>query len=257
MAPTDEDGMVADDGQPDGRIRQYPLEHTGPFFVYIREINPSFPLKSVMFSKYLYAKFKSVTSVQAISRVKIRAELSNAADANELVKDPFFKSFRIYIPAEDVEVQGVIQLSSDCSAAECTEHGIGKFKYPDTPEIPILESFRITKQSDPLSAETGRVPTSFVRVTFAGKVLPDYVVLHGLLLPIKISIRKAMFCDNCLQLNHTAKLCSNKPVCPKCNESHTAAACTIQNPESLCKLCSGNHLSGDINNIALNGSGPT
>ena len=89
--------------------------------------------------------------------------------------------------------------------------------------------------------------TSFVRFTFAGKVLPDYVELHGLLLPIRLSTRKAMFCDKCLQMNHTAKMCANKPVCAKCNETHTVADFLNINPETSCKLCSENHPTGDIN----------
>ena len=141
MAPLDQNNMKSKESNLNQHIRQYPSKHTGPFFVYKYKRNrPAFPLKSVTMAKYLYAKLKFVRLVQSITRVKIRTELLNANDANALVKDPFFEKYRIYIPAEDVEIQRIIKLSLDCDAAKCTEFGKVKVKHLDISNVPLLES---------------------------------------------------------------------------------------------------------------------
>ena len=196
------------------RVRQFPSNHIGPFTAFIRETDPNVQLKAVTLSKYIFSKYKSVTSVQSVSRVKMRVILSNLSEANMLVKDVTFKNYRAYLPAEEVEIQGIAQLSPDCTNTECTKYGKGKFKHPDIPSIPILETFRISKKKDPTSETSEVINTSYVRVTFPGKVIPDYVKLFGLLIRVKLNTRKAMFCDNCLQLNHT--YCCNRPVSGRC-----------------------------------------
>ena len=114
-----------DDGGTTSRVRQYPSDHSGPYIVFIREVDPKVQLKSVTLAKLLHAKYKSITSVQAVSRVKVRVLLSNLSEANDLVKDVALKNYRAYLPAADVEIQGIAQLSPDCTELECTKNGTG------------------------------------------------------------------------------------------------------------------------------------
>ena len=55
-----------------------------------------------------------------------------------------------------------------------------------------------------------KVPTSVVRVTFPGQIIPERIEIEGLLLRTREFRRRVMFCDNCLKYNHTSKLCNNK-----------------------------------------------
>ena len=93
------------------------------------------------------------------------------------------------MPAAEVKTQVIAQLSSDCTEAECTENEKSKFKHPDIQSMPILETYRITKRLDPSFENSEVVNTSYVQVTFPSKVLPDYVELYGLLIPLKLYTR--------------------------------------------------------------------
>jgi hypothetical protein len=41
------------------------------------------------------------------------------------------------------------------------------------------------------------VKINSLRITFEGKLLPDYVAVGNLLIPVRMYTRKAMFCEKC------------------------------------------------------------
>ena len=104
------------DMQSANRIRIYPDTHNGPFYVYIRATKGE-PLKHIKLSKHLFTAYgnEKISRVVQMNNHKIRVELKIAAAANELTADqnPLFSTYRVYIAAEQVEIDGVIRFSCD------------------------------------------------------------------------------------------------------------------------------------------------
>jgi hypothetical protein len=80
--------------------------------------------------------------------------------------------------------------------------------------------------------------TGMVRVTFEGTALPRWVLIHGLLVPIRLYSPKLMSCTRCLGDHHTAAHCNSGMKCLKCKGGHRTSAC----PESFdwCSHCRKN-----------------
>ena len=105
-----------------------------------------------------------------------------------------------------------------------------------------MEVSRLSMRTTDESGIVKYVPTPSVKIYFPGKVLPNYVEVEKLLIPLRPFSKKAMFCDRCLRFNHTSKFCSSKPVCAKCSEMHLTTACTNQDVNSLdCPFCNTEH----------------
>ena len=178
------------------RVRIYPAGHKGPFYVYIRATRETH-LRHLALSKHLFGKHPKGTVLRVIqmNNFKIRVEFSNADAANNLVQctDDIFVPYRVYIAAEQVEVEGVVHLSVEDCETDLLKYGLGQFGEVKIPEVELIDVYRFQKiQRDPNGIMTGKTPTSLVRVTFPGSVLPSRVVLDGLLLPVQPYRKKAM-----------------------------------------------------------------
>ena len=186
------------------RHRTYPDGFKGPFHVYIRAAKDQ-PLKHIQLSKHLFGQFgkEDIGKITQMNNHKLRVEFLNAKSANSLVSDDDsnLAPYRVYIPAEQVEVEGIIRLSVGESESDLLTFGRGQFGEQGISEVRIIEVFRFQKVvRDDSGNATGRAPTPLVRVTFPGNLLPRRVVLDGLLIPVEPYKRKAMFCENCLRI---------------------------------------------------------
>lgn len=235
-------GANGSNSQPESRVRFYSSNYSGPFVVYIRElVDNKVVLKTLALSKHLYATYKSIKYIKPNGKAKLKVEFGSLLEANAMVVDPELKLFYVYIPAIEVEIQGSIALSSTEDAKEILSHGYGKFKNPRISEkIKILEIHRNQKFSE--SSPDTLIALNSVRVTFEGKVLPDYVVLFGLLLPVRLYIPKPKMCLNCLCFGHTDKFCSKLPSCSLCLKEHNTKDCTntVTSSPVNCKHCDSN-----------------
>ncbi|XP_055522673.1 uncharacterized protein LOC129716858 [Wyeomyia smithii] len=215
------------------RVKKYQKNQPGlRWVVYIRPKNK--PLKVVQICKTLRLRYTSLIEVYKVKADKLKVTFSDLEHANAVVEDQNFTiEYRVYIPARAIEIEGVIT-EPDLTEKEILE-GTGRFKNPNLPEIKILECRRMYSKDN-----MGKYsPNDSFRVTFEGKVLPDYLELFKLRLPVRLFIPKVMTCTNCLQLGHTKAYCSNKTKCCKCGaimeNNHT---CSEQ--EAKCSLCGGN-----------------
>lgn len=238
-----------DNSQSESRKRLYASNYSGPFVVFIRELlENKVVLKTLALSKHLYSTYKSIKYIKPNGKAKLKIEFGSLLEANAMCVDPELKLFYVYIPAIEVEIQGSIALSCTEDANEILSHGYGKFKNPRISEkVPILEVHRNQKYSE--SDPDTLIPLNSVRITFQGKVLPDYVVLYNLLLPVRLYIPKPKMCMNCLSFGHTDKFCSKLPSCSVCLKEHNTKDCTNTVANSLpiipCKHCNSNeHLTG-------------
>ena len=94
---------------------------------------------------------------------------------------------------------------------------------------------------DAEGAMTTKTPTSLVRVTFPGSVLPQRLILDGLILPIEPYRKRAMLCENCLRTGHTKAFCVVKPKCAKCGSAHITSDCKVEERLSKCFICGTGH----------------
>lgn len=227
------------------RVRTYPPTHKGPFVVYVRA-SKSQSLRHLQISKYLFGKYnpQTIGKVSQMNNHKLRIEFKTAEAANSLVTNPdtVFKPYRVYIPADQVEVEGIVRLSTEDSEFDFLTNGCGKFSESNIPDVKIIDVFRFEKvEYDNSGVVINKSPTPLVRVTFPGNLLPRRAELHGLLIPIEPYKRKAMFCENCLRTGHTEKFCVVKPKCSKCGADHKTNVCT-QTPLTVkCFVCGTAH----------------
>jgi hypothetical protein len=218
------------------RKRQYPENFKGPYTVFIRESGTS--IRHLEISRYLHGKYKSITSLNKVGRSKLRVMLGDIGEANQVPHDEKLKIYRVYIPAKSVEVDGVIHLPDGTDASTLIKVGSGKFRASALSRLKILDAFRFSRAIMVDGKKTVR-QAAYMRVTFPGLVLPDYVDLDGLLIPVAICRAKVMICDRCLKYGHTDKYCSNKQRCAKCGESHTEKECRTDSFK--CPNCGANH----------------
>jgi hypothetical protein len=226
------------------RIRQYPEWDKGPYVVYIRKLLVD--IKTLQIQNYLIKTYKSAKNIKMINHAKMKVEFNDKSEANLLPKDENLNLYRVYIPNDIVESEGVIYFSQqEDENSLLSESAVGKFKNPAIKSLKILNVFRFTKEKEITDDKGGMskeaVKTNSLRITFEGKLLPDYVAVGNLLIPVRMYTRKAMFCDKCNTYRHTSKFCCNKPKCIKCGENVHEGECS---DIVLCIHCGGEHLAG-------------
>jgi hypothetical protein len=222
------------------RARQYPLDISGPFVVYVKPKNVTDKFEIIKITKMIYEKNFLDVNVRQLNSKKIRVTCSTAIDANILIKDKKLAGLNVYAPAVNVETQGVIYLTEDVADFdEFVEDGYGVIEKLNK-KIKLIACDRIHKK-----IEGKLVPTKFIKLIFEGKLLPDYFVIYGLRVKVNPRHPKVFYCDRCLRFGHTIKYCFSKPKCEKCNDAHLTKDCTgisrtPATPES-CKVCKKNH----------------
>jgi hypothetical protein len=213
--------------------RIYPSDFDGRFIVYIREWKMSLP--HVTISRYLCKKYTSaILQIEKVHKQKIRVECSNAFTANLIVADEELnQEFRVSIPADVVEINGVISVSNDLNTLDLVNFGAGVFGNPSIPSVEIVDAYRM-RRSFSQNGKVVSVDSDQVRVTFKGRALPKLVIVYGLRVPVRLYKPKLMFCEKCQGFNHTSKFCTSPLKCGKCREQHDTASCQ-QGPK--CPLC--------------------
>lgn len=223
-----EDNDMSDDEPFHGRrVRQYAADNNGPFVVHIRSIK--IPLESRRITKFIREKYQSNIVMRQVNEFKMRVEFSEKIDsatkqvqvskdkareeANDLPTRAEWKKYRVYIPEKDVEVIGCIKYSVSQDVEELIS-AEGKFKNPLLPPIKILEASRFFTKTNEVNKDGAEKiqPTNDVRVTFSGLIIPDFINIDQLLIPVRKFHKKQMFCTACKRYNHTEKFCNNKKI---------------------------------------------
>lgn len=201
------------------RIRQYGPCAIAPFVVYVRaKINNG--LAGVEISNKLFEKYASIERIHPVNRDKLRVELSSREDANRLPHDQDFSNRHyVYIPAILSEVDGKILLNHNENPDLLATEGYG-IMGNSTEEYKVLEVHRL-KQRVMINNVQEIKESRFVRVTFEGLVLPDYLIINKLRIPVVPYSPNVMQCLHCLRTGHTAKFCGNRARCVRCGKLHS------------------------------------
>jgi hypothetical protein len=218
------------------RAREYPPGHKGPYVVFIKEKES--PLSHISISQRVNEKFRGkVKSLVKVHKSKIRVELIDGATASEVLKANFLGGYRVYIPAETVEIDGIINLEEDCNLIDLVKNGFGKFSNPGVPMVKVTHAYRFRKlksksTSNPEAGENEQEyeNTSAVRVSFQGTALPRWLTIHNLLIPVRMYIPKLMSCKTCMGDHHTSKHCTSLKKCLKCKDNHSTIECPQKTP---------------------------
>lgn len=197
------------------------------------------PVKVLLVSAEVHKHFRSVKEVKQLGFTKVRIVFSDRSEANNVVYNELLsRLYRVYIPSERVEIDGVInQAEMDLNCL--TNEGFGRFDDPRIPQVSILECQQLAEVQVEGNMKT-YIPSNDIRVTFEGTILPDYVEIGQALIRVRVYTPKVMLCAKCKRFGHTQTYCSNKACCDTCGKRHTEGECTIEQP--ACLYCKGSHM---------------
>lgn len=236
---SNEEEMEGEGGNDTSRIRLFPASHAGPYTIFVRQILK--PLRPLSHSIFVNKKYKSTVSAEH-TRDKMKFVLSDRNEANSLIKDVEFNEYRVFIKADEVEVDGVIKYDDLCdieSLSELTTCGKGLLGSPDR-YAKIIDFHRFSSK-----AEGTEVMSNDVKVTFEGRDLPSHILIGGLRIRVRPWFQRAMFCDKCQQFQHTSKFCTRKKKCARCFGEHLTNECkSVDVDHSLCPYCNLGHVPG-------------
>lgn len=222
---------------PKKRHRCYPESSKGPFEVFVRQKDK--PVKVLLVSAEVHKHFRSVKEVKQIGFSKVRLLFSDRTEANNVVYNELLsRLYRVYIPSEQVEIDGVIN-HAEMDMDHLMKNGFGKFNDPRVPLVSILECQQLAEARVEGDVKTYS-PSNQIRVTFEGKILPQYVVIDQALIRVRIYSPKVMLCSKCKKFGHTEFYCSNQARCGKCGNRHNEGECSVQQP--ACLYCKGTHV---------------
>ncbi|EAT32224.1 AAEL015666-PA, partial [Aedes aegypti] len=148
---------------PSKRHRCYPESSKGPYEVFVRQKDK--PVKVLLVSAEVHKHFRSVKEVKQIGFTKVRLIFSDRLEANNVVYNELLsRLYRVYIPSEKVEIDGVIN-QAEMDLNYLTNEGYGKFKDPRVPQVSILECQQLAEARVEDNVKTYS-PSNEIRVTF-------------------------------------------------------------------------------------------
>lgn len=222
------------------RRREYPIYHKGPYIIFIKQKSSS--LSHVSISRKLNENFKNgIKSIMKVNSSKMRVEMSSATNANKALKMPFLAEYRVYIPAESVEIDGIVSIDQELSVKEIIEMDKGKFSHSGIPMASVVHAHRYSRRVEGDNFE----PLDTIRVTLSGMAIPKWLWIYGLLIPVRIYNPQLMTCKKCLADHHTEKHCTSKAFCLKCKGNHMTSVCTVETP--WCAHCREQIVHGEAN----------
>lgn len=215
---------ITDDAATVSRIKIYPKSAKAPYAVFIRKNDTA--IDAFHIADELHAKYESVVEVLKVSNSKVKVTFTSRKEVNDLIKQCNTRQdFHASVPSHRVEVVGVIS-DPIIGTRDVINKGIGKFKHQHMEPARIVEVNRLAQ----FSKEFNRyVPSCCIRVTFSGTVLPDFVEVNRVLLPVRLYYTRPMFCKSCKKFGHTTKHCNlhcdtnvNESTCSRCDDTHSS-----------------------------------
>lgn len=186
--------------------------------------------------KYL-GKIKNVKSI-GINRVKFFT--SDRDTANDIVKDPFFKThnLRFLVPAYRLSRQALIRGVS----LELTDDEILSELKIDHPNLVDAERLN-RRQSKDFNSKL--VPSQTILLTFSGQTLPNRVILCSVIHEISTYVPPVKICFKCYRFGHINTICKGIDICERCGKAaHSdSETCPRKDLDPHCVNCQQNHSS--------------
>lgn len=228
----------------DSYFRQFHENYVGILEVWIRsssKTNMKVPTLRVQDS--LNKRFKSISSIIP-GRDHLSVIFGNLREANCFIKNPYLPDVSVSIPASRVvDIEGAVRADEFegmfDTIDELPKIGRGLFGTDGLLPCRILRAVRLPRAPD----AGGAVKMSnTVRITFEGALLPKYVCIRNVRIPVRLFTKGPMFCETCQSIGHTSKRCRRPIKCARCGCGHETADCS--NPtvnKTLCPRCAKQH----------------
>lgn len=196
--------------------------------------------------KILDMKLENVLKFEKKGRNRLCISFKTWQSANAFLKNDELarQGYEMFIPANLVSCKGIIR-NVDKSF---TDDELLKYSevQNSSHKIRIINIKRLNRRTDEVGVDGAAIyaPTPTVLFTFSGKILPKFVNICMLPMPVVPYILPVIQCKRCFLYGHTKKNCNSKEKCPTCSkpmEGHSAEPCGVS-----CMHCSSElHLSTD------------
>jgi hypothetical protein len=223
-------------------INQYAETYSGPFIVFAESQTDS--INSVILTNQIKSAYgESFLIAVQLNRKKMKIYMNDRLSANELtLSNACDSDLRLFIPRILTEILGVAYINPEITCDELQR-------------LRSYEKSFICQNSGPRILKCSRLGDSLsswkVLISFEGQMLPSHVELDHCLFPVSRFYQPLVMCDNCLQLDHDAKQCTNAKRCVKCSKGHTTDDGYELCDTLLCIHCSGNHDAIDRNCVVF------
>lgn len=223
-------------------VRQFPADYTGILEVWVRSADNT-KLPNVTLQRALNTRFKSIGSIKP-DREKLCVVFGDRAEANSFVRDTIYQGIVVSIPdRRRVDVYGAVRaddLDGMVDLKFLIDKGVGLFGDVGLPPCRIL--FAEQLYTRPTGDSAIREATNTVKITFEGTLLPKYVGIDNLRIPVRLFWKPPMFCVKCQTHGHTDKTCRRPVSCARCGYAHLTAACSnAAVNKTLCPHCGKKH----------------
>ncbi|KAG5874546.1 hypothetical protein JTB14_026846 [Gonioctena quinquepunctata] len=213
--------------------RFYKNTDIGPFLVMIEAKE-----ETVQVGRYDHLKIATEIvdpQLRDIKKVKIKGinklgiQFCTPESANKFVNNESLKNrgYIMYIPQNCVTCKGIIRNVSKYLS-------IDRIKAVTQSPFQILDAKRLNRRVVKEDKTVEYVTTSTLLVTFEGVILPRYVTMSYLSMPVIPYIQPVMQCFSCLEFGHTERQCrSTNSKCHNCSTAHESEViCTKK-----CEFC--------------------
>lgn len=229
----------------------YKNTDTGPFFVYIEKVSEeqsrinAIKVGDLLF-KYHPELDNKIVSIENVGRNRIRVKFTDYMNANRLLRSNNLQQLHLYpyIPKFITHKYGIIR-GIDYDLDE--EYLKAKIKQLDMHCKFDVDTVKRIHRKGTLEDGTKKLyPTKTVIVSFKSNVLPKYIAINHVRIPVEQYQQKVLLCYNCFRYGHLKKHCKSKMRCLACEGKHDIKECSKNITVKTCFYCDNEHYTNEI-----------
>lgn len=160
-------------------------------------------------------KLEHVLKIEKKGRNRLCIVFDSYKAANSFLEDARLLGlgYTMFIPANLVSCKGIVRfVDKEIDTEELKLNSRAQ-------EIRVVGVKRLNRRVFNQQTSTSEfLPTSTVLFTFAGQVLPKFVSIYNLPMPVEPYILPVIQCQQCFLYGHTKKNCNGSERCPNCAE---------------------------------------
>lgn len=177
----------------------------------------------------------NILKIEKVGKNRIKVQLKNIKDANNLVKNELLKSenLKAFIPNNLLSRKGIIR-HVDTIFDE-------KYLFENLLSPNTITEVKRMKRRITIDGEPAFVPRQTVVVTFEGSSLPNYIYLNSVACSVEPYVQRVIQCYKCLRYAHVANQCrSTYNLCINCGKSKDDDHTCRDPQDSYCIFCQNN-----------------
>lgn len=229
----------------------YDKTDIGPYTVYIENNLPNFDgkLNPIKIGDILYTNHpeldNKINSIDSIGRNRVRIKFKDSFSANCLIKSANLQKYNLeaYVPKFMLHKQGIIKGVEIDYDEEYIKQKICQFDMHCKFSVETVKRMHVKENNTDGTKKL--IPTRTVLVVFKSQVLPKYICINHVRIPVEPYQQKVLLCYNCFRYGHLGKQCRANVRCLKCRNNHKTEEC-VDNLNPKCFHCDGDHLTTEI-----------